>query len=88
MLRLLANASTAYFDNINVTVHNGAGNIYLYGTDSVVYVDGTLLYRSGPVSHGVYASGNRTACMYSPRDLISSLSAFVFHEREHCPKSI
>jgi hypothetical protein len=56
-----ANASTAHLDNVNITVHNGAANIYVYGTDSVVYVDNAWLYSSGPVSHGVYASGNGTA---------------------------
>jgi hypothetical protein len=56
-----ANASKAQLDNINVTVHNGAANIYVYGTDSVVYVNNAWLYSSGPVSHGVYASGNGTA---------------------------
>jgi hypothetical protein len=46
---------------VNITVHNGAANVYVYGTDSVVYVDNSWLYSSGPVSHGVYASGNGTA---------------------------
>jgi hypothetical protein len=35
--------------------------VYVYGSDSVVYVDNSWLYSSGPVSHGVYASGNGTA---------------------------
>ncbi len=48
-------------DNVNVTVHNGAANIYVYGTDTVAYIDNAWLYSSGPVSHGVYASGNGTA---------------------------
>ncbi|RDW63975.1 hypothetical protein BP5796_10477 [Coleophoma crateriformis] len=55
-----ANASTAYFDHVNVTVHNGAANIYAYGTGTVVYLENAWLYSSGPVSHGVYASGNGT----------------------------
>jgi hypothetical protein len=59
-LYLQANASTAYLDNVNVTVHNGAAQIYSYGTDTVVYVNNTWLYSSGPVSHGLYASGNGT----------------------------
>jgi hypothetical protein len=46
---------------VNVTVHNGAANVYVYGSDSVVYVNNSWLYSSGPVSHGVYASGNGTA---------------------------
>jgi hypothetical protein len=56
-----ANASTGYFNNLNVTVHNGAANVYVYGTDSVVYISNSFLYSSGPVSHGIYASGNGTA---------------------------
>jgi hypothetical protein len=46
---------------VNITVHNGAANVYVYGTDSVVHVKNSWLYSSGPVSHGVYASGNGTA---------------------------
>lgn len=57
----VANASTAHLDHVNVTVHNGGANVYVYGTDSVVHVDNSWLYSSGPVSHGVYASGNGTA---------------------------
>lgn len=41
-------------------MHNGAANIYAYGTDTVVTVDHAWLYSSGPVSHGIYASGNGT----------------------------
>ncbi|KAJ5605162.1 hypothetical protein N7510_010316 [Penicillium lagena] len=55
-----ANASTAAFHHINVTVHNGAANIYSYGSDTVVHVNNAWLYSSGPVSHGLYASGNGT----------------------------
>ena len=39
----------------------------VYGTDSVVYVDNAWLYSSGPVSHGVYASGNGTAYVSNVR---------------------
>jgi hypothetical protein len=46
---------------VNITVHNGGANVYVYGTDSVVHVKNSWLYSSGPVSHGVYASGNGTA---------------------------
>ncbi|CAI7604755.1 unnamed protein product [Penicillium pancosmium] len=56
----VANASTAVFDHINVTVHNGAAGVYAYGTDTVVNVTNSWLYSSGPVSHGLYASGNGT----------------------------
>lgn len=56
----VANASTAYFSNLNVTVHNGAANVYAYGTDTEVHIDNAWLYSSGPVSHGLYASGNAT----------------------------
>ncbi|CAK7212524.1 hypothetical protein SEUCBS140593_001532 [Sporothrix eucalyptigena] len=56
----VANASTAQISNSNITVHNGAANVYSYGTDTVVHVDNSWLYSSGPVSHGLYASGNGT----------------------------
>ncbi|KAJ5104182.1 hypothetical protein N7532_004711 [Penicillium argentinense] len=55
-----ANASTASFDHVNVTVHNGAAGFYSYGTGTVVNVTNSWLYSSGPVSHGLYASGNGT----------------------------
>jgi hypothetical protein len=55
-----ANASTATLDHINITVHNGAANIYAYGTDTTVTVTNAWLYSSGPVSHGLYASFNGT----------------------------
>lgn len=54
------NASTAFFDHINVTVHNGAANIYSYGNNTVIHVDNAYLYSSGPVSHGLYAAGYGT----------------------------
>ncbi|KAJ5720070.1 hypothetical protein N7493_006948 [Penicillium malachiteum] len=56
----VANASTAEFRHVNVTVHNGAAQFYSYGTDTVVHVNDAWLYSSGPVSHGLYASGNGT----------------------------
>ncbi|OJJ47363.1 hypothetical protein ASPZODRAFT_142097 [Penicilliopsis zonata CBS 506.65] len=56
----VANASTAYIDHSNITVHDGAANIYAYGTGSAVYVSDVDLYSSGPVSHGLYAAGNGT----------------------------
>ncbi|PYH92411.1 hypothetical protein BO71DRAFT_457442 [Aspergillus ellipticus CBS 707.79] len=56
----VANKSTAYIDHSNITVHNGAANIYAYGTGTTIYVSDTDLYSSGPVSHGLYASGNGT----------------------------
>ncbi|KAJ5682406.1 hypothetical protein N7462_005571 [Penicillium macrosclerotiorum] len=54
------NTSISYITDINVTTHNGAANIYAYGSDTVVYVDGAWLYSSGPVAHGLYASGDGT----------------------------
>ena len=48
----VGNSSTAYIDSVNVTVHNGAANVYTYGTDSVTYISNSDLYSSGPVSHG------------------------------------
>ncbi|KAJ5679969.1 hypothetical protein N7462_008213 [Penicillium macrosclerotiorum] len=56
----IANDSTAYISHTNITVHNGAANIYAYGTGSTVYVEDVDLYSSGPVSHGIYAAGNGT----------------------------
>lgn len=41
-------------------MHNGAAQFYSYGTDTVVHVNNSWLYSSGPVSHGLYASGNGT----------------------------
>ncbi|GAB7355620.1 hypothetical protein MBLNU459_g6344t1 [Dothideomycetes sp. NU459] len=54
------NASTLYLSNSNITVHNGAANVYSYGTDTVVHIENTVLYSSGPVSHGLYGAGNGT----------------------------
>ncbi|RMZ85512.1 hypothetical protein DV737_g703, partial [Chaetothyriales sp. CBS 132003] len=56
----VANGSVATISHSNITVHNGAANIYSYGDGTVVYADNLWLYSSGPVSHGVYASGNGT----------------------------
>ncbi|OJJ65516.1 hypothetical protein ASPBRDRAFT_139873 [Aspergillus brasiliensis CBS 101740] len=55
-----ANNSTLRLSNVNVTTHNGAANVYTYGTGSVTYAKNTWLYSSGPVSHGFYAAGNGT----------------------------
>lgn len=60
----VGNASTAYISDSNITVHNGAANLYVYGTDSVAYVDNVVLYSSGPTSHGLYGAGNGT--IYAP----------------------
>lgn len=56
----IANASTVSISNVNVTTHNGAANIFAFGSDTVVNVENTWLYSSGPTSHGLYASGNAT----------------------------
>lgn len=56
----IQNTSIAYVTDINVTTHNGAANIYAYGSETVVHVDGAWLYSSGPAAHGLYASGNGT----------------------------
>jgi hypothetical protein len=45
---------------VNITVHNGAANVYSYGTDTVVKLNNAWLYSSGPVAHGLYGSGNGT----------------------------
>ncbi|KAJ4418117.1 hypothetical protein N0V82_005781 [Gnomoniopsis sp. IMI 355080] len=56
----IANTSTLHASHVNVTTHNGAANIYTYGTDSYAYVDHAWLYSSGPNAHGLYAAGNGT----------------------------
>jgi hypothetical protein len=55
-----ANNSAAVLDHVNITVHNGAANVFAYGTGTVVNVTNSWLYSSGPVSHGLYAAGNGT----------------------------
>jgi hypothetical protein len=49
------NGSTATLSHANITTHNGAANVYAYGTDTVANVSHSDLYSSGPVSHGLYA---------------------------------
>ncbi|PYI04690.1 hypothetical protein BO78DRAFT_431175 [Aspergillus sclerotiicarbonarius CBS 121057] len=56
----VANESVAYFDHVNVTVHNGAANVYSYGNNTYVSIADSTLYSSGPVSHGLYAAGYGT----------------------------
>jgi hypothetical protein len=56
----VGNGSTATIENSNITVHNGAANIYAYGTGTLVEANNLFLYSSGPVSHGMYAAGNGT----------------------------
>lgn len=52
----IANASTAVIDNVNITVHNGAANVFAYGEGTVVTISNSDLYSSGPVSHGLCKS--------------------------------
>ncbi|KAL4982328.1 hypothetical protein BDW68DRAFT_192237 [Aspergillus falconensis] len=54
----IANSSTAHIENSNITVHDGAANIFAYGTGTTVCVRNTGLRSSGPASHGLYAAGN------------------------------
>lgn len=49
-ISIKANASTGILDHVNITVHNGAANVYAYGTDTVVNVSNAWLYSSGPVA--------------------------------------
>ncbi|KAF4304830.1 hypothetical protein GTA08_BOTSDO08533 [Botryosphaeria dothidea] len=56
----IANDSSAYITHSNITVHNGAANVFAYGANSYVYISDSDLYSSGPVSHGLYAAGNGT----------------------------
>ncbi|KAJ6007825.1 hypothetical protein N7540_011801 [Penicillium herquei] len=57
---LVANHSHASLSEVNITTHNGAANVYSYGTKNVVEVSGAWLYSSGPTAHGLYAGGNGT----------------------------
>lgn len=63
----VANASTAVIRNSNITVLEGAANVYSFGSGTVVHVYDTDLYSAGPVSHGLYASGNGTIYGYDIR---------------------
>jgi hypothetical protein len=56
----VANGSIAQLSDINITTHNGAANLYSFGTGTVAYVKKAWLYSSGPVAHGLYAGGNGT----------------------------
>ncbi|KAL1616984.1 hypothetical protein SLS56_011172 [Neofusicoccum ribis] len=56
----VANDSTATITHSNITVHNGAANVFAYGASTIVYISDSDLYSSGPVSHGLYAAGNGT----------------------------
>lgn len=56
----VGNGSVATLDNLNITVHNGAANVYTFGTGSETTITNSQLYSSGPVSHGLYAAGNGT----------------------------
>ncbi|KAL1613815.1 hypothetical protein SLS54_010276 [Diplodia seriata] len=56
----VANGSAATISHSNITVHNGAANVFAYGADTVVHVSDADLYSSGPVSHSLYAAGNGT----------------------------
>lgn len=60
------NTLVSYITDINVATHNGAANIYAYGSDIVVHVDEAWLYSSGPAAHGLYASGD---CMIIATDI-------------------
>ncbi|KAL4821932.1 hypothetical protein BDW67DRAFT_171947 [Aspergillus spinulosporus] len=57
---LVANNSQLHLSDVNITTHNGAANVYAYGTGSVAYVDNAWTYSSGLTAHGLYAAGNAT----------------------------
>ncbi|KAJ5547320.1 hypothetical protein N7494_004905 [Penicillium frequentans] len=57
---LAANHSQLYLSDVNITTHNGAANIYAYGSDTLIDAENIWLYSSGPTAHGLYASGNGT----------------------------
>ncbi|EKG18637.1 hypothetical protein MPH_04110 [Macrophomina phaseolina MS6] len=56
----VANDSSAYITNSNISVHNGAANVFAFGSNTVVYISDSNLYSSGPVLPGLYAAGNGT----------------------------
>lgn len=56
----IQNGSQADLSSLNITSHNGAAGVYAYGTGTTVYITDSSLYFSGPVAHGLYASGNGT----------------------------
>ncbi|KAL6235087.1 hypothetical protein BDW75DRAFT_230593 [Aspergillus navahoensis] len=67
----IANSSTAYIEHSNITVHNGAANVFAYGTGTTVHVRNTDLYSScngtiytSNIRH--YSGGNR--CSSFPGD--------------------
>ncbi|CEJ60597.1 hypothetical protein PMG11_09166 [Penicillium brasilianum] len=77
-----ANGSTLHLSNVNITTHNGAANVYTHGNTSVIYAENIWMYSSGPVSHGLYASGNGTIYAknvrhYAGGDRCSSFSGDV-----------
>ncbi|KAK3935112.1 hypothetical protein QBC46DRAFT_358521 [Diplogelasinospora grovesii] len=74
----VANGSEATLKNVNITVHNGAANIYSYGTGTVVHVDNAWLYSSGPVSHGLYASGNGTIIAHNVQQFSGGMRSSSF----------
>lgn len=47
-------------ENVNITTHNGAANLYAYGQGTLVEISDAWLYSSGPNAHGLYAAGNGT----------------------------
>ncbi|OCL10984.1 hypothetical protein AOQ84DRAFT_205055 [Glonium stellatum] len=63
----IANTSTLYIDHSNITTHNGAANVYAFGTGTTAYVSNSDLYSSGPTAHGLYAAGNATIWGYNVR---------------------
>ncbi|CEL02178.1 hypothetical protein ASPCAL03350 [Aspergillus calidoustus] len=57
---LAANGSEIHLSDVNITTHNGAANVYAYGSDTVIDIENLWMYSSGPTSHALYASGNGT----------------------------
>lgn len=56
----VANGSSATFNKVKITTHNGSANLYSFGSGTYAVVEDCDLYSSGPVSHGLYAGGNGT----------------------------
>ncbi|KAJ2896553.1 hypothetical protein MKZ38_005439 [Zalerion maritima] len=74
----VANTSLVNLDHVNITVHNGAANVYSYGTGTVVTIANSWLYSSGPASHGIYASGNGTAYVENVKGFSGGMRSSIY----------
>lgn len=80
---LQATGSKANIDNINVTTHHGAGNIYVSGTGSVLNVSYAWLYSSGPAANSITSSNNATVIASNVRSFTGGVRSNVFAGSNH-----